>query len=102
MKSCKNINLATTEQHKCMQVSPAWEFLMFFAKFRFEYPVTEIMIFQSAQGKTGYYVCPRCRMTLEREFMNYCDRCGQRLGWKDYKKSQENLSGKFVDMTKTK
>lgn len=93
MKSCKNINLATTEQHKCMQVSPAWEFLMFFAKFRFEYPVTEIMIFQSAQGKTGYYVCPRCRMTLEREFMNYCDRCGQRLGWKDYKKVRKIYPG---------
>ena len=35
---------------------------------------------------TAYYICPRCSITLEREFMAYCDRCGQRLGWKHYKK----------------
>ena len=27
---------------------------------------------------TAYYICPRCKITLEREFMAYCDRCGQR------------------------
>ncbi|MDD4688804.1 MAG: hypothetical protein PHE51_03545 [Eubacteriales bacterium] len=29
-------------------------------------------------------VCPRCSMTIEREFMSYCDRCGQRLNWNYY------------------
>ena len=24
-------------------------------------------------------VCPRCDVTLEREYMRYCDRCGQAL-----------------------
>lgn len=28
-----------------------------------------------------YPVCPRCGETIEREYMSYCDRCGQRLGW---------------------
>ena len=36
---------------------------------------------------TGYYMCPRCSITMEREFMAYCDRCGQCLSWKHYKKA---------------
>lgn len=36
---------------------------------------------------TAYYVCPRCNSTMEREFMAYCDRCGQSLGWEDYRKT---------------
>ena len=35
---------------------------------------------------TAYYICPRCSITMEREFMAYCDRCGQCLDWKNYKK----------------
>lgn len=27
-------------------------------------------------------VCPRCGGTMEREYQSYCDRCGQRLGWR--------------------
>ena len=34
---------------------------------------------------TAYYICPRCSITMEREFMAYCDRCGQCLSWKNYK-----------------
>lgn len=37
--------------------------------------------------ETTYYLCPRCKVTLEREFTAYCDRCGQRLSWKKYKKA---------------
>ena len=28
--------------------------------------------------------CPRCKVTIEREYMRFCDRCGQRLGWKKF------------------
>ena len=35
---------------------------------------------------TAYYICPRCSIAMEREFMAYCDRCGQCLDWKNYKK----------------
>lgn len=28
-----------------------------------------------------YPVCPRCKITVDREYMKFCDRCGQRLGW---------------------
>lgn len=33
----------------------------------------------------AYYVCPRCKITMEREFMAYCNRCGQCLIRKKYK-----------------
>ena len=36
-------------------------------------------------GYTAFPVCPRCQITLEREYQAFCDRCGQALGWDDYK-----------------
>jgi len=50
--------------------------------------VKEILFFTSSEGGTGYYVCPRCGITLDREFMSYCDRCGQRLGWYGYENAR--------------
>lgn len=47
--------------------------------------VTEVSLFRDSLGETGYPVCPRCRITLEREFVAFCDRCGQHLGWQSYK-----------------
>ena len=29
---------------------------------------------------TGY-LCPRCRIPLDRDYQSYCDRCGQHLNW---------------------
>lgn len=29
----------------------------------------------------AYPVCPRCGISLEREYQRFCDRCGQRLSW---------------------
>lgn len=31
-----------------------------------------------------YPICPRCSRTLDREYMHFCDRCGQRLAWEMY------------------
>ena len=59
--------------------------LMRFAKYRMEVPVTEVRVFLSGDA---YYICPRCGITLEREFMSYCDRCGQHLGWRNYGKAK--------------
>ena len=36
---------------------------------------------------TAYYTCPRCSITMEREFTAYYDRCGQCLSWKNYRKA---------------
>lgn len=39
------------------------------------------MIRYYMHNQTGYYVCPGCNTTFEREYQAYCDRCGQKLAW---------------------
>ena len=34
------------------------------------------------QNGDCYPICPRCNRTIEREYMRFCDRCGQPLDWK--------------------
>lgn len=40
------------------------------------------------QYKNGdvYSVCPKCGILLEREYMRFCDCCGQKLSWKGFNK----------------
>jgi hypothetical protein len=47
-------------------------------------PVTQIHCFRCLHGLTGFPVCPRCGITLEREYQHYCDRCGQCLDWRHF------------------
>ncbi len=35
----------------------------------------------------SYPICPRCDSTIEREYMCYCDRCGQHLSWRKFDKA---------------
>ena len=56
--------------------------------------VHEMMLIRAWQMETPYYVCPRCRHTMEREFMKYCDRCGQCLDWSKYLEATVVLPGK--------
>ena len=70
------------------------ETLLCQASYRAEMCVTEVRICKSPYlGETGYYVCPRCHITLEREFVTFCDRCGQKLSWKGYKKAKVICQG---------
>ena len=46
--------------------------------YRVPLPVTEVMVYGDGDS---YPVCPRCDCTLDREYMRFCDRCGQRLFW---------------------
>lgn len=41
--------------------------------YRIPMPVTRFLKYESGI----YCVCPRCGITLEWEFMRFCDRCGQ-------------------------
>lgn len=54
-------------------------------EFRTPKPVAEILLLEHGDS---YPVCPRCSISLDREYMNFCDRCGQRLDWKQFKKAQ--------------
>lgn len=38
-------------------------------------------------GWSNYPVCPRCNITMEREYQSFCDRCGQKLDWKKFKQA---------------
>ncbi|MCI8551908.1 MAG: hypothetical protein HFF56_02765 [Lawsonibacter sp.] len=53
--------------------------------YRTTMPVTQIRLFPS---DGAYPVCPRCAISLDREYQRFCDRCGQRLGWQGYKKAR--------------
>lgn len=44
-------------------------------------PVTEHIVLKSGLGESLYYLCPGCHTFLPREYMRFCDCCGQRLGW---------------------
>ena len=35
-----------------------------------------------AYSTASYYMCPRCNTSLDREYMAYCDCCGQCLNWR--------------------
>ena len=49
--------------------------------FRRPLKVLQIRCFPQ-QGWTAVYpVCPRCGVTMEREYQHFCDRCGQKLDW---------------------
>lgn len=53
--------------------------------FRRPMPVTQALLFRSGDA---YPICPRCALSMEREFQRCCDRCGQCLDWRGYKWAQ--------------
>lgn len=58
------------------------------ASFRVPKSVTELKVFPDCYGRPAYYVCPRCGLTMEREFISFCGRCGQRLDWRGYQSAK--------------
>lgn len=48
--------------------------------YRLPRPVVEVRTFPDG----AYPLCPRCHRTVEREYMSYCDRCGQCLDWNGF------------------
>lgn len=53
--------------------------------FRLPMAVTQMRVFDSGEA---YPVCPRCMISLDREYQSFCDRCGQRLKWTHYKQAK--------------
>ena len=39
--------------------------------------------FRTAKGNI-YPICPRCNISMDNEYQNYCNRCGQALNWDKY------------------
>lgn len=95
-RSVKDTPKTTHNAPSEISFSPSflWQLLMRFAEYRMEFPIKEVMVFPNGYA---YYVCPRCDITLEREFVAYCDCCGQHLGWRNYKKAKVIYSGNRKD-----
>lgn len=60
----------SVEQHKPRLISAHL--------YRIPLPVRETLVFPNGDS---FPICPRCDSTIDREYMGFCDRCGQRLGW---------------------
>lgn len=46
--------------------------------YRIPLPVTKVIVYAD---NTAYPLCPRCESALEREYVFFCDQCGQKLNW---------------------
>ena len=57
------------------------------AALRYRQPMEVLELVRYRSGYT-YPVCPRCKISMEREYQRYCDRCGQRLGWSKIDRAQ--------------
>ena len=54
--------------------------------FRNSLRVTEYIVIK---GHDLYPLCPRCQISLEREYMQFCNNCGQKLSWNKFSKAKE-------------
>ena len=61
-------------------------FLIHVVSYRIPVPVTQVVRYPMR----GYCYprCPRCKSSMEREYVSFCDRCGQRLSWSRIEKAQ--------------
>ena len=56
--------------------------------FRRPMTVGEVHLFRD---RSAFPVCPRCHVTLDREYQSYCDRCGQALDWRAFARALVRL-----------
>lgn len=52
--------------------------------YRVSLPVTEISTVEGVDGMSRFPVCPQCGDVLNREYVNFCSGCGQRLDWSKF------------------
>ena len=87
------------KERETTSVAGLWTLFLSIVGYRVPMPVMELMVFRSNHGTTGYYVCPRCKVTLDREFMSFCDRCGQHLDWHGYRNAKIVYPGRHNTST---
>ena len=56
-------------------------------RYRQPMAVVKICCYRTLEGVNSFPICPTCDIPMEREYQNYCDRCGQRLSWEDFEKA---------------
>lgn len=66
------------QKSKLQRKVRATKFLADAVSYRIPRQVTQRNVLQNGDS---YPICPRCNISIEREYMSFCDRCGQRLSW---------------------
>lgn len=62
------------------------------ASYRIVRSVTHAVVY----GRGNCYpICPRCKQAIDREYIRFCNNCGQHLGWQSYSPPKSNLPGKW-------
>ena len=69
-----------------------WELLFELAEYRSPMPISGYILYDNYLESSIFYLCPRCDIPLERDFQSCCDRCGQCLDWKHYRKAKRRPS----------
>lgn len=46
--------------------------------YRIPLPVAKVIVYAD---NTAYPLCPRCDSAIEREYVFFCNQCGQKLNW---------------------
>jgi transcription initiation factor TFIIIB Brf1 subunit/transcription initiation factor TFIIB len=79
---------AVREQANMRTLADFSVFFRLLMTYRVPMMVDEAIIYRKAFTDDLYYRCPRCQTFLARDFMAYCDRCGQCLDWREYRKAK--------------
>ena len=53
--------------------------------YRIPLSVSEVLVLPN---KDSFPICPKCNITLEREYQAYCDRCGQCLDCNTFEQAE--------------
>ena len=79
---------AVREQANMRTLADFSVFFQLLMTYRVPMMVKDLVAFYHFPEDDVYYLCPRCQELLPREFMAYCDRCGQCLDWSEYRKAE--------------
>ncbi len=76
-----------------VRLAPASRSLLRQLSYRQSMAVTQMLVLRTPEGPSCYALCPRCGISLEREYMSFCDRCGQKLDWDSYDEASPVFPG---------
>ena len=65
------------EIHRLLSKTPV-RFVADAISYRVPLRVKKVIYFSET---SCFSICPRCDTIMEREYVQFCDRCGQRLSW---------------------
>ena len=71
--------MAKTKNFRLSNEERSAGFIVTAVSYRIPRAVTKVIAY--APEHTFYAVCPRCKRSMERDYMSFCDRCGQKLNW---------------------